>query len=237
MLPTCQRYGMGVIPWSPLAGGWLTGRYRKGQRPARAHRAPAASRSATTCRCPATSASSTRSTRSRSWPTRPGCRSSHLALAFVLEHPAVTSAIIGPRTMEQLDDLLGARRRHASTTTCSTASTRSSRRGRTSTRRMRAGRTRRCHGAPGGGRPSGGRRTAAAATPCARRSARVTGSVRARTTIGTARATISHMTVAQARRRRPRRPCRRPRSRRRRWRAQGSRPRRGPGGWAGTPGS
>ena len=31
VLPTCQRYGMGVIPWSPLAGGWLTGRYRKGQ--------------------------------------------------------------------------------------------------------------------------------------------------------------------------------------------------------------
>ena len=30
MLPVCQRYGMGVIPWSPLAGGWLTGRYRKG---------------------------------------------------------------------------------------------------------------------------------------------------------------------------------------------------------------
>ena len=31
LLPTCERYGMGVIPWSPLAGGWLTGRYRKGQ--------------------------------------------------------------------------------------------------------------------------------------------------------------------------------------------------------------
>src|SRR5205807_2948142 len=30
VLPTCQRYGMGVIPWSPLAGGWLTGRYRLG---------------------------------------------------------------------------------------------------------------------------------------------------------------------------------------------------------------
>ena len=34
VLPVCQRYGMGVIPWSPLAGGWLSGRYRKGQRAA-----------------------------------------------------------------------------------------------------------------------------------------------------------------------------------------------------------
>src|SRR6202012_507678 len=31
LLPTCERWGMGVIPWSPLAGGWLSGRYRKGQ--------------------------------------------------------------------------------------------------------------------------------------------------------------------------------------------------------------
>src|SRR3954447_21173992 len=31
VLPTCRRYGMGVIPWSPLAGGWLSGRYRKGE--------------------------------------------------------------------------------------------------------------------------------------------------------------------------------------------------------------
>ena len=35
VLPTCQRYGMGVIPWSPLAGGWLAGRYRRGRRRAR----------------------------------------------------------------------------------------------------------------------------------------------------------------------------------------------------------
>src|SRR5437868_768367 len=39
VLPTCQRYGMGVIPWSPLAGGWLTGRWRKGQEPPESRRA------------------------------------------------------------------------------------------------------------------------------------------------------------------------------------------------------
>ena len=50
--PVCQRYGMGVIPWSPLAGGWLSGRYRKGQdiRPAAGR---SGCRPATTCRCPA----------------------------------------------------------------------------------------------------------------------------------------------------------------------------------------
>jgi aryl-alcohol dehydrogenase-like predicted oxidoreductase len=39
VLPVCARYGMGVIPWSPLAGGWLTGRYRKGQVPPQSSRA------------------------------------------------------------------------------------------------------------------------------------------------------------------------------------------------------
>ena len=73
VLPTCQRYGMGVIPYSPLAGGWLSGRYRKGtegpgRRPPRASGSPTAS----TCRCRRTSASSTPPSSSPSWPTRPG---------------------------------------------------------------------------------------------------------------------------------------------------------------------
>ena len=48
MLPVCQQYGMGVIPWSPLAGGWLTGRYRKGADIPVSRRARADTRSATT---------------------------------------------------------------------------------------------------------------------------------------------------------------------------------------------
>ena len=126
VLPTCERYGMGVIPWSPLAGGWLTGRYRKDAR--RCRTSPAADAAPGTLRpvaARATRPSSTPSTRSRSWPTRPGCRLIDLALAFVLEHPAVTAAIIGPRTMEQLESQLG--RRTSCPTTCSTGSTRSSR--------------------------------------------------------------------------------------------------------------
>ena len=107
MLPTCQKYGMGVIPWSPLAGGWLTGRYRKGAagagRPvaARSHAGPVRLRAA-----PRTSASSTSSRRCLRWPTRPACRSPTSPWRSCSSTRRVTSAIIGPRTMEQLTDVL-----------------------------------------------------------------------------------------------------------------------------------
>jgi aryl-alcohol dehydrogenase-like predicted oxidoreductase len=99
VLPACQRYGLGVLVWSPLGQGLLTGRHRKG-------------RQAT-------------SLRSAGMPGhfgderkldvveqlvplagKAGLPLTHLAMAFAIAHPAVTSAIIGPRTMEQLDDLL-----------------------------------------------------------------------------------------------------------------------------------
>jgi len=107
VLPACERYGIGVIPWSPLAGGWLTGRYRRG------HEVPADSRigrgfgasnrplddpanqprlDAVDALIPVADAA--------------GSSRTHMAHAFVLEHPAVTSAIIGPRTHAQLDDAL-----------------------------------------------------------------------------------------------------------------------------------
>ena len=106
VLPTCEKYGMGVIVWSPLGGGWLTGRYRKGQEidmtAGRASRIPR-----------------------RFDPSLPenqrklelieelegvagdaGISLTHMGIAFVIAHTAVTAAIIGPRTMEQLEDLL-----------------------------------------------------------------------------------------------------------------------------------
>src|SRR5580658_6832433 len=107
VLPSCQRHGMGVIPWSPLAGGWLSGKYRKGvplPESSRASRIP-----------------------DRYDPRKPenqrkldavealavladeaGISLIHLAIAFVLRHPAVTSAIIGPRTIQQLESQFGA---------------------------------------------------------------------------------------------------------------------------------
>ena len=104
VLPTCQRFRMGVVAWSPLNMGWLTGKYRRGQE------TPPDSRGA------------------RNWAGRfdtpeserkldlvedllklasnAGLSLTHLAQAWVVRHPAVTSAIIGPRTMDHLTDLL-----------------------------------------------------------------------------------------------------------------------------------
>lgn len=104
VLPTCARYGTAVIVWSPLRGGVLSGRYRNG----------------------ATNTGSPRKVMRRLFdPQVPGTADrfevteklatlagefsvslAHMAIAFVLSHPAITSAIVGPRTPEQLDDLL-----------------------------------------------------------------------------------------------------------------------------------
>ncbi len=107
VLPVCERYGMGVIPWSPLAGGWLTGRWRKGQEPpesTRAQRIPARydlSRPENQAKLEAADALARLAEEA-------GMTLIHLALAFVVNHPAITAAIVGPRTMEQLESQLGA---------------------------------------------------------------------------------------------------------------------------------
>ncbi len=107
VLPTCTRHGMGVIVWSPLAGGWLSGKYRKGKPVEAGGRA---------ARIP-----------DRFDPAKPenqrkfdivealvplaekeGVSLPVLGVAWTLVHPAVTSSIIGPRTMEQLEQLLQA---------------------------------------------------------------------------------------------------------------------------------
>src|SRR5437660_7538008 len=108
VLPTCQRYGMGVIPWSPLAGGWLTGKYRLGQEipmTGRAARIPQRFDPA----IPENQRKLELVEELLKVAADAGTSLTHLALAWVVEHPAVTSAIIGPRTMDQLTDLLGAR--------------------------------------------------------------------------------------------------------------------------------
>jgi aryl-alcohol dehydrogenase (NADP+) len=109
VLPTCARYGIGVIPWSPLAGGLLTGRYRKGEPPpegSRLARGFGANRLDTERQRAAHEARLDAVEALRGVADEAGVPLTHLAHAFVLEHPAVTSAIIGPRTMEQLDDVL-----------------------------------------------------------------------------------------------------------------------------------
>jgi aryl-alcohol dehydrogenase-like predicted oxidoreductase len=107
VLPTCLRHGMGVIPWSPLAGGWLSGRWRKGAEPpasGRAQRMPARydlSRPENQRKLDAADALAVLADEA-------GLSLIHLALAFVINHPAITAAIIGPRTMDQLEAQLGA---------------------------------------------------------------------------------------------------------------------------------
>ena len=98
VLPIAQRYGMGILVWGPLGQGMLTGRVRKGQQTdlRRAHifrhlnderRIDAVEQLIPLAE-------------------KAGLPMTHLALAFAIAHPGVTSAIIGPHTMEQLDDLL-----------------------------------------------------------------------------------------------------------------------------------
>ena len=112
VLPIAERYGMGVLVWSPLNRGWLTGRYRRGSfdrsPESRAAQARRATRRCAVRRVPARDPAQARPRRGsgRRWPPTPASRMQHLAIAFTLAHPAVTSAIIGPRTMEQLEDLL-----------------------------------------------------------------------------------------------------------------------------------
>jgi aryl-alcohol dehydrogenase-like predicted oxidoreductase len=107
LLPVARDYGMGVLPWSPLAGGWLTGRYREGQdNPVsrRAERLP----QRYDLTLPGNQAKLHAVELLAQTAEQAGISLIEMAIAWVLEHPAVTAAIIGPRTMEHLESQLGA---------------------------------------------------------------------------------------------------------------------------------
>lgn len=104
VLPTCRAHGMGVITWSPLSGGWLTGKYT------RADPQPVGSRGAdqpdhfdldNETKFDAVERLSIIAADA-------GLSMAHMALAWNVEHPAVSAALLGPRTEAQLDELLGA---------------------------------------------------------------------------------------------------------------------------------
>ena len=107
VLPTCRRHGVGVIPWSPLASGWLSGRYRQGA-PApdskRAELLPARFDMS----LPANQRKLDAADRLGALADDAGMTLIEMALGFVVRHPAVTAAIIGPRTMEHLESQLPA---------------------------------------------------------------------------------------------------------------------------------
>jgi aryl-alcohol dehydrogenase-like predicted oxidoreductase len=107
VLPTCRRYGMGVIPWSPLAGGWLTGRYRLGEELPKSHRAQRIP-SRYDMSLPGNQRKLEAADALARLAEEAGMSLIEMALAWVIRHPAVTAAIVGPRTMEQLDSQLPA---------------------------------------------------------------------------------------------------------------------------------
>ncbi|MGW1027702.1 aldo/keto reductase [Streptomyces sp. NPDC002577] len=108
VLPIAEQYGLGVLPWSPLAGGWLSGRYLKGD--------PTHAESSRLKRQPhrhdpelaANKRKREAAEQLAELADEAGLSLIHLSLAFVLEHPAVSTVIIGPRTQEHLASQLGA---------------------------------------------------------------------------------------------------------------------------------
>ncbi len=111
VLPVAQRLGMGVLVWSPLCRGWLTGRYRREA----FDRSPEARAARVGGRGMGWQFDESRPEIQRKLDfveelaklaAEAGVAMTHMAIAFTLAHPGVTSAIIGPRTPEQLADLL-----------------------------------------------------------------------------------------------------------------------------------
>jgi len=97
---------MGVIPWSPLAGGWLSGKWRHGADPKSRRAALVPDRYDLTQ--PENQRKLDAADALAQVADEVGISLVHLAVAWVINHPTVTSAIIGPRTMDQLTSQLGA---------------------------------------------------------------------------------------------------------------------------------
>jgi len=103
LIPLCQKYGLAILPWSPLAGGILAGRYSEGGYPegSRASRAGKMFTDRISAKGKEVAVEVGKMARER------GMTSSQLALLWAKDQPGITAPIIGPRTMQQLEDALG----------------------------------------------------------------------------------------------------------------------------------
>jgi len=110
IVDVCRNEGIGILPWSPLAGGWLTGKYTRDTRPAGATRLGENPDLGMEAFGP-------RNAEERTWRIVDAVREvaegrgvsmAQVALAWIADRPAVTSVILGARTVAQLDDNLGA---------------------------------------------------------------------------------------------------------------------------------
>ena len=115
VLAVAEKYRLGVVAWSPMAGGWLSGQYRRGQPPAAGSRAARIEEYRTSgnrmfdrynTSDPSNAAKYDLLDGLAALAAEAGLPMVHLALAFPLAHPAVASCIIGPRTLDQLRSLL-----------------------------------------------------------------------------------------------------------------------------------
>lgn len=104
VLPTCRKHGLGVLVWSPLNGGWLTGKYRRGQPVPPDSRAGSGNPFVRAD----DAAKLDRVEQLAKIADGAGLTLSQMSLAWTLEHPAVSSVLLGPRTEAQLDELLTA---------------------------------------------------------------------------------------------------------------------------------
>jgi aryl-alcohol dehydrogenase-like predicted oxidoreductase len=110
ILPVCRNEGLGVIPWSPLRGGWLSGRYRRGMKsPVEGSRVAMAEKQGW-------SEAWSKYNNEATWKTidelfavaeQAGKTPAQTALRWLLQNPAVTAPIVGARSMGQLNDNLG----------------------------------------------------------------------------------------------------------------------------------
>jgi aryl-alcohol dehydrogenase-like predicted oxidoreductase len=116
ILPACESTGLGVLPWSPLGGGWLTGKYQRDTPPSGATRLGDDPERGVEAYEP-------RSRRERTWAVidavreiaeQRGASMAQVALGWLVDRPTVSSVILGARTVEQLDDNLGAAGLHLS---------------------------------------------------------------------------------------------------------------------------
>jgi aryl-alcohol dehydrogenase-like predicted oxidoreductase len=107
VLPTLLRHRMGAIAWSPLAGGWLSGRWRKGADDLTSRRSAMIPRRYDLS-IPANQRKLEAADALAGVAEDAGVTLIEMALAFVIRHPGITAAIIGPRTMEHLESQLTA---------------------------------------------------------------------------------------------------------------------------------
>jgi aryl-alcohol dehydrogenase-like predicted oxidoreductase len=116
IVPACQSEGLGLLPWSPLGGGWLTGKYRRDQRPTGATRLGENPQRGV-------EAYDRRARAEQTWSiidavheiaAARGVSMAQVALAWLVDRPTVTSIILGARTLAQLDDNLAAAGLHLS---------------------------------------------------------------------------------------------------------------------------